>query len=348
MLTSNKLLILEYMNRYFLIIYLLFFSTVSFCQNFKNDSIKLFIDKSIELIQINSIHTENISNIKNELYNKSRDLILIDEIAPFYEEVFKQLNDYHGGLKYKGKTYGWNPTNMTTNLYLKDKIKTDTKTFSKLIDTKIAYIRIVGNNDFNFKKVDSLANDIVSHINKINSNKIKGWIIDLRLNTGGNMYPMLLGLKEFIGDNLLFGGFRNAQNKSTGNWEIKEGKLWIDNVILERTEDLDYPINNDIPIVILTSCYTASSGEMTAISFIGRNNTFIVGEPTANYTTAVQGFKINKDAGINLSTDYVVDRNLKIYKSNILPDFEVLGGDNLEDLNSDHKIRKALELLRKL
>lgn len=335
------------MNRFILLLWFLLLSKFSFSQSLKNDSIKLFIDKSIELIEANSILTENLSKIKNELYNKSQNLNSIDEVAPLYEEVFKQLNDYHGGLKYKGKTYGWSNPNVVANAYLKNKIKTDKSTFSKVIEKKIGYIRIAGNNDFAFKKVDSLANDIVSHINHINSNKIKGWIIDLRLNTGGNMYPILLGLKEFIGNNVIFGGFRNAQNKPTGNWEIKEGKLWIDGIVLDRKIDLDHPVKTNIPLVILTSCYTASAGEMTTISFIGRNNTFIVGEPTANYTTAVQGFEINNNAGINLSTDYVVDRNLKVYKSNIFPDFEVLGGDNLEDLKNDHKIIKALRLLRK-
>ncbi len=335
------------MNSYFLLVWFLLFSTCSFSQSFKNDSIKSFIDTSIELIEVNSIHTENLRDIKSELYDKSQNMNSIDEIAPLYSEVFKQLNDYHGGLKYKGKTYGWNGPNPSTNTYLKDKIKIDKRTYSKVIDKKIGYIRITGNNDFAFKKVDSLANDIVSHINAVNSDKIKGWIIDLRLNTGGNMYPVLLGLKEFIGENVIFGGFRDAQNKSTGNWEIKEGKLLIDGIVLDRQSDLDYPIKTDIPVIILTSCYTASAGEMTALSFIGRNNTSVVGEPTANYTTAVQGFEINENAGINLSTDYVVDRNLKVYKSNILPDFEILGGDNLEDLKKDLKIIKALELLRK-
>jgi len=327
-------------------VYFLLLSTFSFSQKIKNNSIQSFVDKSIEFIEMNSIHTENVENIKRELYNKSQSLNSIDEIAPLYKEVFKQLNDYHGSLKYKGKTYGWQNPNAATNLYLKDKIKTDKSTFSKVIDKKIGYIRITGNNDFSFKKVDSLANDIVSHINNINSNKIKGWIIDLRLNTGGNMYPVLLGLKEFIGYNVIFGGFRNAQNEPTGNWEVNEGKLLIDGIVLDRKIDLDYPVKTDIPLVILTSCYTASAGEMIVISFIGRNNTFIVGEPTANYTTAVQGFEINDNGGINLSTDYVVDRNLNVYKSNILPDFEVLGGDNLEGLKNDHKIIKALELLR--
>ncbi|QIH34637.1 S41 family peptidase [Sphingobacterium sp. DR205] len=335
------------MTRSFLLLWLLLSSTFSFSQGFKNDSVKSFIDKTIELIVANSIHTENLEAIKRDLYHKSLNLNSIDETAPLYEDVFKQLNDYHGGLKYKGKTYGWDNPDVMTNAYLKGKLKVEKKTCSKIIDKKIGYIRIVGNSDFAFLKVDSLANDIVSHINSINSAQIKAWIIDLRLNTGGNMYPILLGLKEFIGNNILFGGFRNGQDQPTGNWEIKAGKLLIDGNVLERKTALFHPIQTDVPLVILTSCYTASAGEMTALSFIGRNNTFIVGEPTANYTTAVQGFEINDHAGINLSTDYVVDRNLKVYKSNILPDVEVLEGDNLEDLKKDRKIIKALELFGK-
>jgi len=105
---------------------------------------------------------------------------------------------------------------------------------SQVIDKNIGYIRIPGNNDFAFKMVDSIANDITNHINKVNSAKIKG-IIDLRINTGGNMYPILLGLKEFIGsDNIVFGGFRNSKEESSGQWEIKDGKTMIDGIELVR------------------------------------------------------------------------------------------------------------------
>lgn len=102
------------------------------------------------------------------------------------------------------------------------------------------------------------------------------------------MYPVLLGLSDFIGNNnIVFGGFRNATGESSGKWEIKDGKILIDGIELLRQTQLKNPIRKDIPIVILTSCYTASAGEMTALSLIGRQNTYIIGEPTAGFTTAV-------------------------------------------------------------
>jgi len=86
------------MTRFFLLLWLLLSSTFSFSQGFKNDSVKSFIDKTIELIAFNSIHTENLEAIKRDLYHKSLNLNSIDETAPLYEDVFKQLHDYHGGL----------------------------------------------------------------------------------------------------------------------------------------------------------------------------------------------------------------------------------------------------------
>ncbi len=209
--------------------------TSSFSQTFKNDSIKSFVDTSIELIRSNVVDTSKIKSIESNLYNRAKDLNSVSDLAPLYSEVFEILNDHHGGLKYKDKTYGWNKPSVSANAYLKGKLKTEKAVVSQVINKTIAYIRIPGNDNFSFKKVDSIANDIITHINKINSAKINGWIIDLRVNTGGNMYPILLGLKEFIGsENIVFGGFRNSKGESSGKWEIRDGKMLIDDIVLER------------------------------------------------------------------------------------------------------------------
>lgn len=334
------------MNRPFFLIIICFFYTSIRAQSFQNDSVKSFVDKTLKIIETNAVDLKNIEEIKKNLYTKSINQQSVDNIAPLFEEVFKSLNDYHGALKYKGKTYGWTKSSLSNNSYLKDKLKKEKAVKSLLLNKNIGYLRIPGNNDFSFKKVDSLANDIVENINSVNSKKIKGWIIDLRVNTGGNMYPILLGLKEFIGNNIIFGGFVNSKNELTGNWEIKNNKLLIDNNPLERKSLVSLIPRMDIPIVILTSGYTASAGEMTAISMIGRRNTYLVGEPTANYTTAVQGFEIDKNSAINLSTDYVFDRNKKKYTQSITPDYTIINGDNFEDLYKDAKIIKALQLLK--
>lgn len=346
MLTFRKLIMIHIFKNILLGLFT-FCSIIISSQNFKNDSIKSFVDKSLDVIKANAVNTENITLIKETLYSQAKKFESYSELAPVYSEVFTLLKDYHGGLRYKGKTYGWTKPQAAENAYLKSRLGKEKFVVAKALNKNTGYIRIPGNDDFAFKKVDSIANDIVAHINSVNSKRIKSWIIDLRTNTGGNMYPILLGLKEFISDkNIVFGGFRNGKGESSGKWEIQGGQMLIDGIELKRQRPLALPLKKDVRIIILTSCYTASAGEMTAISLIGRKNTIVVGEPTAGYTTAVQGFRITQDAGINLSTDYVVDRNSKIYTSTITPDFQVKGGDNLEKLEEDKKIMHALKLLK--
>lgn len=91
---------------FFLLILLLSYSSL-YSQSFKNDSIRSFVKTSIDLIRSNAVDTSKIKLIKSALYGKAKDLNSISELAPLYTEVFKLLNDHHGILKYKGKTYGW-------------------------------------------------------------------------------------------------------------------------------------------------------------------------------------------------------------------------------------------------
>jgi carboxyl-terminal processing protease len=61
----------------------------------------------------------------------------------------------------------------------------------------------------------SLSREIKNAIARINEKNIKGWIIDLRINTGGNMYPMIAGLTEFLGEGRV-GGFITPTNQPDG------------------------------------------------------------------------------------------------------------------------------------
>jgi carboxyl-terminal processing protease len=71
---------------------------------------------------------------------------------------------------------------------------------------------------------------------------------------------------------------------------------------------------------------TASSGEMTAISFIGKKNTRLFGQPTAGYVTSNSSISLSNGAMLFLATSYVSDRNKKKYMSRIIPEVVVEQG----------------------
>jgi len=181
------------------------------------------------------------------------------------------------------------------------------------------------------------ANKIRSEIQRIDtSHKITGWVVDLRHNTGGNMWPMLAGLNALIDDGTV-GYFIYPASKRDG-WILKNGRI-----ALPKGKVDTYKIKDTkVKIAVLIDSMTASSGEMTAISFIGLPNVKVFGQPSAGLTTANSSFKLSDGTTLNLATVYVADRTKKPYLSVITPDV-VVNTDPAE--TSDLSLNTAKEWL---
>lgn len=97
----------------------------------------------------------------------------------------------------------------------------------------------------------------------------KGWIVDLRNNLGGSMWPMLLGLGPILGSGKL-GSFESHQMSVPWFYEngevgviLKGGIRRVNLKIIDATADLECLE----PIAILIDEQTASSGEAVGHRF---------------------------------------------------------------------------------
>ncbi|WP_205503999.1 S41 family peptidase [Rufibacter psychrotolerans] len=95
-----------------------------------------------------------------------------------------------------------------------------------------------------------------------------------------------------------------------------------------------------------TSQITASAGEMLAVAFKGRDQTLIMGEKTAGYSTMVSEFRLG-NSYLGLSSSFIADRNGTVYEEYVQPDVEIVEGDNFEQLQADAKVQAALHWLKK-
>jgi carboxyl-terminal processing protease len=136
------------------------------------------------------------------------------------------------------------------------------------------------------------------------------WILDLRTNGGGNMWPMLGGLRPFVGEEEL-GSFVTAAGT---------GPLWHarDHVDVKPPAALA-PLES-ANVAVLTGPRTASSGEAVAIAFIGRPRTRMFGLPTAGLSTANTTKMLPDGAMIVLTTAVEADRTGKRYGEQLTPD----------------------------
>jgi len=136
------------------------------------------------------------------------------------------------------------------------------------------------------------------------------WVIDLRTNTGGNMWPMLGGLRPFLGEAGL-GSFVTARG-SAPLWHARDA---VDLPLSPGLAALD-----SAHVAMLTGPRTASSGEAVTISFRGRPRTRSFGLATAGLSTANQGYTLPDSSMIFLTVSVEADRTGRRYGEKIEPD----------------------------
>jgi carboxyl-terminal processing protease len=140
-----------------------------------------------------------------------------------------------------------------------------------------------------------------------------GWIVDVRDDHGGNMYPMLEALTPLLG-NPPWGSFRDV-NGRLSPWSVTV------NFYTERWVNPDLSV---APVALLLGPHTASSGEIVAIAFQGRANTRSFGAATAGLTTANASYSLPDGAVIMLAAAVDVDRTRREYGGKLEPDQPVV------------------------
>lgn len=200
----------------------------------------------------------------------------------------------------------------------------------------IGWIKVPRLMTFDETKDIAFANSIRSIIEKIDTeNTITGWIVDLRHNGGGNMWPMVAGLNALIDDGTA-GYF--VQGKIKTSWPNENGKI-----LGEVKPVSTYKIkNNKVRIAVLFDAKTGSSGEMTAVSFLGLPNVQSFGQTTSGYTTANYTFPLSNGGQLLLARTYITDRTGKSYKEGLVPDVVV---DDLSNTKDDEVIKTAAKWL---
>ncbi|KEF33787.1 hypothetical protein RDMS_10495 [Deinococcus sp. RL] len=148
------------------------------------------------------------------------------------------------------------------------------------------------------------------------------WVVDLRRNTGGNMWPMLAGIGPLAGEGDL-GAFMGPAERWP--WRYEGGAALVGGEVMRRVNGPVLPtISDDVPVAVLTSPLTASSGEILALSFVGRRGTRLFGEATRGLTTSNSLYELPDGAALLLTTAQDADRTGRVYTGPIPPDMAVL------------------------
>jgi len=185
---------------------------------------------------------------------------------------------------------------------------------------------------------------LYDRISKIkSSNNLEGWIIDLRLNTGGNSAPMLLALYDLLGNNEVWGEL-DENKKSVRKFKLVNGSYIQKSQTIAAITPSGRLLDQE-RVAVITGMFTGSSGEVTALAFKGRENTIFIGGNTAGYTTGNVTCPLPFGSLIALTTSYDSDREGQYYPY-IVPDIVISKQDNFDKLMSDANIQEAIKFIK--
>ena len=176
------------------------------------------------------------------------------------------------------------------------------------------------------RKYAKVAEDFIHE----NRDKIKGVVLDLRGNTGGDMGPMATAVSSLLPDGeLMYYHYHSYDVPVT----LKDGVIsnaGTGGKSLYPDEKLK------VPVAILTDGMTASSGEALTLCFRGLENVKTFGAPTAGYTSVNMLYSLYDGAQMYLTVAFDKARTGEVFEETRIE----------PDVVTDSPLEAALEWLR--
>ena len=293
---------------YFSILFFVF-ATCSAERKPPSPAARKYLEEVVSIMQANFINRAAINWVvfKQNLLAKASGANTIEQAYPAVVSAIVALGDKHSmfapaRLVKESKL----PTAKQPPLYPDEPVPGD-----------IGYIRIpwvVGSQE----KLDTYIANVQVQIKERDKPELKGWLVDLRGNMGGNMWPMLVGVGPVLGEDTL--GYSFDSNNTKTAWRYEKGKALADGDIEAETANY-YALKSANPVVaVLTDTLTASSGEAVAVAFKARKHTRSFGAGTCGVSTGRSRFYLSDGSVLLLTTAVFADRRLVRYGHSIAPD----------------------------
>ena len=177
----------------------------------------------------------------------------------------------------------------------------------------IGYVLVPGLRGTNAAAGEAFAMQLCEQVKRLAPSSSKGWILDLRQNTGGNMWPMMSGLYPLLGSSGI-GAFRDRDG-ARRPWRLRARK------------GCDFNLTNS-RVAVLVGPRTGSSGEAVAIAFRARAETKFFGRTTAGRATSNRSYPLPDGGALRLTTSTLLDRSGEEYPQGITPEVLLANGQD--------------------
>lgn len=276
---------------------------------------RAYLDTILDLMQANSVNRRIIDwpSFRASVYESAGAAQTVQELVASnaIRTALGLLNDHHSLYMKADGTYIYNPVPLAAC--------SDANVGAVSLPATVGYVKVGGTSAQGDAAVQ-FALAIQNEIAAADDDRLTGWIVDTRNNSGGNMYPMIAGIGPVLGEGVA-GVFIDADG-STTRWGYAAGSAWLGGEgSAVVTVPAPYRLRRaNAKVAVLTNCGAASSGEAVVVSFRARPNTRSFGTPTRGLSTANKGFPLADGATLFLTAAVMADRTAAPYGAAIAPD----------------------------
>lgn len=186
-----------------------------------------------------------------------------------------------------------------------------------IMGADVGYVRIppfVGR----VAQVQALVDTLQSTIRAADGPQVRGWIVDLRGNSGGNMWPMIAGVGPILGTGIA--GYFIDPDGRTDSWGYNGVASQYDGYEVQRASAPYTLVSASPKAAVLIDQLVASSGEAVAVAFKQRPCTRFFGSSTCGASTANRTFQMSDGALLALTVSVMADRTDRSYGGPLQPD----------------------------
>jgi hypothetical protein len=258
-----------------------------------------YLAEFLDIIQSNALTRNSVDwgHLISEINALAADAQSIEDTYPAITRALELIGTNHSFLNAADGSLITYPSNIFCE---------QSFTMQSLNESDIGYVRVDGNYQSGIDSqqiADEIQNDIANQDNQ----DVTRWIVDLRNNLGGNMYPMIAGLGPLF-DQSILGYFIDANENSTP-WGYRDGSSFLGGEPVVQVSQ-PYTVINPLPkIAVLVSKRTASSGEATLLSFKQQFNVRFFGTDSCGLSTGNSRFQLSNGSELFLTTGTMADRN---------------------------------------
>jgi C-terminal processing protease CtpA/Prc len=304
-----------------------------------SDEVQAYLDSAWEIFRSESILRDEVDwdELREVTERQLRGARFADEVWGAFRGALNRIGDGHSSFMTPAEVARW------ANRRPSPRQAEESTPTAKLLGGSIGYIVVPTLTSAEQQTQLNYASILQTLITRAEERDPCGYIVDLRDNPGGNMWPMLLGLGPLVGEGDV-GAFVDADGEGL-RYAYRDGAVFHGEQQLMSLNEALSSLDPLPPVAVLTNRGTGSSAEYITAVFRGRPDTLSFGQDTYGASTGNRGFVLPDGSRFFLTTTAVADRTGTTYGKRIPVEVEVEPAEDEVEIEDDPVVQAAREWL---